>query len=40
LVRVVAKAGKGEWSKYAYIEAVKLLQKNEQAESASVGGDF
>jgi len=40
LVRVVAKAGKGEWSKYAYIEAVKLLQKNEQAESASIGGDF
>ncbi len=40
LVRVVAKAGKGEWSKYAYIEAVKLLQKNEESLAAAVGGDF
>lgn len=30
LVRVVAKAGKGDYSKYAYIDKIKLLQKNEE----------
>lgn len=33
LVRVVAKAGKGDYSQYAYVDKIKLLQKNEEAGS-------
>lgn len=40
LVRVVAKAGKGDYAEYAYIEKIKLLQKNEDADAVSEAGDF
>lgn len=40
LVRVVARQGKGEWSKYAYVDKVKLLQKNEEAEAMEASGAF
>jgi len=40
LVRVVARAGKGDYSEYAYIDKIKLLQKNEEAEDLSEAGAF
>lgn len=40
LVRVVAKAGKGDWSKYAYVDKIKLLQKNEEAAGDIAQGAF
>lgn len=40
LVRVVAKAGKGDYSQYAYVDKIKLLQKNEEAGDAIAGGAF
>lgn len=41
LVRVVAKAGKGDYSQYAYVDKIKLLQKNEEAGSEMIeGGAF
>ena len=32
LVRVVARAGKGDFSEYAYVDKIKLLQKNEDLD--------
>lgn len=40
LVRVVAKAGKGDYSQYAYVDKIKLLQKNEEAEAMEASGAF
>lgn len=40
LVRVVAKAGKGDFSQYAYVDKIKLLQKNEEAEAMVDSGAF
>lgn len=40
LVRVVARQGKGDWSEYAYIDKIKLLQKNEEAEDLESAGAF
>lgn len=40
LVRVVAKAGKGDYSEYAYVDKIKLLQKNEEAEAMEASGAF
>jgi hypothetical protein len=37
---VVAKAGKGDYSQYAYVDKIKLLQKNEEAGDAIAGGAF
>jgi hypothetical protein len=40
LVRVVAKAGKGDYSQYAYVDKIKLLQKNEEAGELDEAGAF
>jgi hypothetical protein len=40
LVRVVATAGKGDYSQYAYINKIKLLQKNTEAEDVAEAGAF